>query len=129
MILNRRFYTKVSFLKSVWNSRQLKKLIGEGVFKAFKLHKTEWPQKLYFYSPRLKRIPRFTGNSSLLSSWQNSKKCETLCPTHAIKVTTTAIVIDESGCIACGLCLEFAPPGLLETHSDSPNFAPVSTKD
>lgn len=129
MILNRRFYTKVSYIRSLWNNHQLKKLIGDKVFKAFKLHKTEWPQKLYFYSPRLKRVPKFTGDSNLLSKWQDSKMCETLCPTNAIKVTSSAIIIDESGCIACGLCLEFAPPGLLETHSESPNFASVSTKD
>ena len=114
MILNRNFYSKISLLKSIWNLRQAKKLSGEKVFKAFKLHKTEWPNKLYFYSPRLKRIPKFTGNVELLSNWKEAKVCETMCPTQAIKVTANAFIIDDRGCIACGLCVELAPPGLLE---------------
>ena len=114
MILNRNFYSKVSFLKGLWNSQQVKKLSGEKVFKAFKLHKTEFPSKLYFYSPRLKRIPKYTGNQELLSNWKEAKLCETMCPTQAIKVTANAFIIDDRGCIACGLCVELAPPGLLE---------------
>jgi Fe-S-cluster-containing hydrogenase component 2 len=118
MILNRSFYTKVSFLKNFWNSHQIKKLLGEKVFKAFNLHKTEWPDKVYFYSPRLKRIPRFTGNHEILMNWEDSKKCESICPTEAIKVTSDSFSIDYRGCIACGLCLEVAPPGLLEVSLD-----------
>jgi ferredoxin len=114
MILNRSFYSKISPLKSLWNFRQVKKLIGEKVFKAFNLHKTEWPDKFYFYSPRLKRAPRFTGNLEILRNWKDSIICEKLCPTQAIKVTADAFIIDDRGCIACGLCLEVAPPGLLE---------------
>jgi Fe-S-cluster-containing hydrogenase component 2 len=114
MILNRNLYSKVSTPRIWWNLRQLKKLMGEKVFRAFHLHKTEWPNKLYFYSPRLKRIPRFTGNKELLAHWKDSKICETICPTQAIKVTASAIIIEDRGCIACGLCLEVAPPGLLE---------------
>lgn len=119
MILNRSFYVKISYLKSWWNSRQMKKFEGEKVFKAFRLHKTEWPEKIYFYSPRLKRIPRFTGNEALLTNWKDSKLCETLCPTQAIKVTATAFIIDDRGCIACGLCLEMAPPGVLEVSTET----------
>lgn len=122
MILNRNFYTKISYIKSFWNLRQVRKLAGEKVFKAFKLHKTEWPNKLYFYSPRLKRIPRFTGNTELLSRWKESKVCETLCPTQAIKVTESAFIIDDRGCIACGLCVELAPPGVLEMTSELPKI-------
>ena len=118
MILNRKFYTKVSYLKSYWYLRQLKKIEGEKVFKAFKLHKTEWPDKLYFYSPRLKRIPRFTGNVEALSMWKDAKICETICPTQAIKVTADAFIIDNLGCIACGLCVELAPSGVLEVTSE-----------
>ena len=122
MILNRNFYNKISVLRGVWNNRQAKKLTGEKVFKAFKLHKTEWPNKLYFYSPRLKRIPRFTGNSALLANWQEAKMCETMCPTQAIKVTASAFIIDDRGCIACGLCVELAPPGILEMTSEPPRM-------
>lgn len=122
MILNRNFYSKISVLRAVWNNRQAKKLTGEKVFKAFKLHKTEWPNKLYFYSPRLKRIPRFTGNSALLANWKESKLCETMCPTQAIKVTASAFIIDDRGCIACGLCVELAPPGILEMTSEPPRL-------
>ena len=118
MILNRAFYNKISFLKAWWFRRQLSKLTGERLFKSFKLHKTEWPDRLYFYSPRLKRKPLFIGDSKKLSMWKESKICETICPTHAIKVTADAIIIDDRGCIGCGLCVECAPPGLLETSSE-----------
>lgn len=120
MILNRQFYEKISYIRSFWNSRQMKKLSGDKVFKAFKLHKTEWPNKLYFYSPRLKRVPRFTGNTEALSLWKESKLCEMICPTQAIKVTADAFIIDDRGCIACGLCVELAPAGVLEMTSEAP---------
>jgi Fe-S-cluster-containing hydrogenase component 2 len=119
MILNRNFYSKISFIKTYWRTIQMKKFAGEKVFKAFKLHKSEWPNKLYFYSPRLKKIPKFTGNLNAFSMWKESKLCETLCPTQAIKVTASAIIIDDRGCIACGLCVELAPPGVLEVSSEN----------
>lgn len=122
MILNREFYSKISYIRAFWNLRQIKKLSGEKVFKAFKLHKTEWPNKLYFYSPRLKRIPKFTGNVEALSQWKDSKLCEMICPTQAIKVTAEAFIIDDRGCIACGLCVEVAPPGVLEMTSEPPKI-------
>lgn len=122
MILNRQFYEKISYIRSFWNLRQMKKLNGEKVFKAFKLHKTEWPNKLYFYSPRLKRVPRFTGNKEALSLWKESKLCEMICPTQAIKVTADAFIIDDRGCIACGLCVELAPEGVLEMTSEPPQI-------
>ncbi len=114
MILSKNLYRQVGSLRHWWNRRQLKKLTGERVFKAFKLHKTEWPNKLYFYSPRLKRVPKFVGTKDQLSNWKESKLCETICPTQAIKVTASAFTIDGRGCITCGLCVELAPPGLLE---------------
>lgn len=122
MILNRKFYTKVSYLKSLWYLRQLRKFDGEKVFRLFKLHKTEWPDKLYFYSPRLKRIPRFTGNVEALALWKDAHLCETICPTQAIKVTAEAFIIDDRGCIACGLCVELAPSGVLEVISELPDI-------
>lgn len=120
MILNRNFYSKVSLWQAYWFRRQFSKIVGERLFKALKLHKTQWPDKLYFYSPRLKRKPIFIGNAEKLSLWKDSKLCETICPTYAIKVTSSAIIIDERGCIGCGLCLEFAPAGLLEMSQDLP---------
>ena len=122
MILNRTLYTKISFMRAFWNFQQVRKIAGDKVFKTFKLHKTSLPDKLYFYSPRLKRVPRFTGNVELLSSWKDSKSCETLCPTQAIKVTAKAFIIDDRGCIACGLCVELAPVGLLEIPSETSAF-------
>jgi ferredoxin len=124
MILNRTLYHRVSSIQSYWFSRTVKKLFGEKSYKAFNLHKTEWPQKLYFYSPRLKTVPRFTGNKELLASWQTSRLCETLCPTNAITVTAEAIIIDDRGCVTCGLCVELAPPGLLEMSGDKPQETP-----
>ncbi len=114
MILNRNFYNKMPAWKSWWFKRQLLKLTGDKIFKSFKLHKTEWPQKIYFYSPRLRRKPVFIGNAEKLSLWKESKICENICPTQAIKVEAEAIIIDDRGCIGCGLCVEFAPAGLLE---------------
>lgn len=105
-----------------WSRRQIRKLAGEKLFKAFKLHKTEWPDKLYFYSPRLKRKPVFTGTREKLSLWKESKLCETICPTQAINVTAEAIIIDDRGCIGCGLCVDFAPNGLLEMSTEIPSF-------
>lgn len=122
MILNRNFYTKVSFWTGWWARRQLRNLAGEKLFKAFKLHKTVWPDKLYFYSPRLKRKPMFIGSAEKLTQWQDRKLCETICPTQAIEVTASAIMIDDRGCIGCGLCVEFAPPGLLEMSADVPSI-------
>lgn len=118
MILNRNLYSKVTFWRAWWTHTQLGKLTGDRLFKAFKLHKTMWPDKLYFYSPRLKRKPIFIGTAEKLSHWQERKLCETICPTHAIEVTADAIMIDDRGCIGCGLCVEFAPPDLLEMSAD-----------
>jgi ferredoxin len=117
MILNKNLYRNVSLFKSWWIRQQIRKIKGEKLFKTFKLHKTEWPDRLYFYSPRLKKRARFIATPEQLSLWQDSKLCETLCPTQAIKVTADAIIIDDRGCIGCGLCVEFAPPGILEMNS------------
>lgn len=122
MILNRNYYVKASKLKSRWISQKLQKIAGEKVLKIFRLHKTVWPDKLYFYSPRLKRVPKFTGDLDLLLRWQEAKLCENICPTQAIKVTPKAFIIDEQGCISCGLCVELAPPGILEYSSDQPGI-------
>lgn len=122
MILNRNFYSKISPWWGWWFRWQIRKLAGEKLFKVFKLHKTIWPDKLYFYSPRLKRKPLFIGVKESLSQWKDSKLCETICPTHAIEVTADAIIIDDRGCIGCGLCVEFAPPGLLEMSADIPTL-------
>jgi len=120
MILNRNYYSKISIWRGWWFRRQVHKLVGEKLFKVFKLHRTVWPDKLYFYSPRLKRKPLFIGSAEALSQWKNAKLCETICPTQAIEVTADAIMIDDRGCIGCGLCVEFSPPGLLEMSSDIP---------
>ncbi len=117
MILDRKFYNSLPWFRRWWNSYQMNKFHGEKIFRLFDLHKSLSPDKLYFYSPRLKRKPRFTGDTALLHSWQDAKLCEKLCPTHAIKVMENDFLIDDRGCITCGLCVELAPPGLLEvTH-------------
>jgi NAD-dependent dihydropyrimidine dehydrogenase PreA subunit len=118
MILNRNYYEKKLFWRGWWFRRQIRKLAGDRIFKVFKLHKTVWPDKLYFYSPRLKGKPLFIGSKEKLSQWKESKLCETICPTHAIEVTADAIIIDDRGCIGCGLCVDFAPTGLLEMSAE-----------
>jgi Fe-S-cluster-containing hydrogenase component 2 len=120
MILSRNLYSKINVWKSWWFRRQLRNISGENLFKVFNLHRTKWPEKLYFYSPRLKRMPVFIGNAQLLSQWHERKICETICPTKAIEVRSDEIHIDQAGCIGCGLCIEFAPPGLLKMVSDPP---------
>lgn len=122
MILTKKYYEPVSLWKRWMMSFQKRKFGPEKNFKVFKLHKTEWPNKLYFYSPRLKRQPIFIGTPELLSKWQDSKSCETICPTQAIKVTATAIIIDDRGCISCGLCVEYAPEGLLAIPTEIPKL-------
>lgn len=114
MILHPKYFESVSFFKSIWIKRQMKKLGGDKLFKAFQLHQTKFPDQMYFYSPRTKSVPRFIGNEGLLSRWQSAKTCETICPTNAIELTKSAIVIDDKKCILCGLCVEIAPPGMLE---------------
>jgi NAD-dependent dihydropyrimidine dehydrogenase PreA subunit len=118
MILNRNYYEKTLFWRGWWFRRQIRKLAGDRIFKVFKLHKTIWPDKLYFYSPRLKGKPLFIGTKEKLSQWKESKLCETICPTQAIEVTVDAIIIDDRGCIGCGLCVDFAPSGLLEMSAE-----------
>ena len=129
MILNREFYGRISLVKTWWIRRQLRLLSGEKLFKAFKLHKTIWPTKLYYYSPRLKGKPVYIGSKTQLSNWKDSKFCETICPTHAIKVTADAIIIDDRGCISCGLCVEIAPEGLLEIQNETAASPSVLTRN
>lgn len=118
MILNKNYYRKATFFRSLWNSRQLKNITGEKVFRGFKLFKISIPEKVYFYSPRLKRIPHFSGDTKALAQWKDAEACVQLCPTQAINLTAKELVIDERGCIACGLCVELAPPGILEAPGD-----------
>jgi ferredoxin len=118
MILDRSFYTKISTFKSWWYQRQMRRFSKEKVFKAFKLVKISLPNNIYFYSPRLKRVPKFSGDIEKLSRWQESKSCETICPTQAIKVMPGGIFIEPRGCISCGACIDFAPDGLLEMPTE-----------
>ncbi len=118
MILDRSFYTKISTLKSWWYQRQMRRFSNEKVFKAFKLVKISLPNNIYFYSPRLKRVPRFSGDVDKLSRWKESKECETICPTQAIKVVPSGILIEPRGCISCGACVDFAPDGLIEMPTE-----------
>lgn len=74
----------------------------------------------FFYSPRLKTVPRFSGNLQLLSNWSKLSKLPEICPTKAIRVSQKTIEIDPSKCIACGLCVEVSPEGLLLTGIPAP---------
>ena len=118
MILNRRFYAKISLFRNLWNSHRMRKLIGKNVFKAFQLYRVHLPSNIYSYSSRLKRIPQFTGNIELLANWKDAKKCERICPTGAITTTSDSFEIDPNGCIACGLCLDVAPEGILKAPQE-----------
>lgn len=109
MILNRQYYNKISVLKSWWFQRQIKTLQTEKLFKVFNLHKTEWPNKIYFYSPRLKKVPEYIGNKDNLKAFENLEVVEAVCPTSAIKAKKDKLIVDEKGCIACGLCVETYP--------------------
>jgi ferredoxin len=118
MILNLRLYAKVSLLRTLWNQWHLRKFSGEKVFKSFRLNRIEWPSRPYFYSPRIKRVPRFTGNIELLKSWKEAMLAAKACPTSAITVKGNDFIINDKGCIICGLCIEMAPKGLLEISSE-----------
>lgn len=118
MILDRKYYNDLPLLRRWWNSYKINKLRGEGLYRMLQLHKSSSPDKLYFYSPRLKRKPQFTGNIELLRNWQEADLCERMCPTHAIRITENDFVIDERGCITCGLCVELAPPGILKVSHE-----------
>lgn len=95
----------------------MRKFRADRVFRMFSLHKTIFPGQTYFYSPRLKRRPYFTGDLKLLSSI-DAHILENICPTNAIKVSKSDIFIDPRGCITCGLCIEASPPGLLEVSRE-----------
>lgn len=113
MILNRNLYEQVSFLRAIWRRFQMRKFAGEGEQTMFSLSKVTLAGQSYFYSPRLRRRPKFSGNQQLLSTW-DAKVLETICPTNAIKVVPKDILIDPRGCTSCGLCVEVSPTGLLE---------------
>jgi NAD-dependent dihydropyrimidine dehydrogenase PreA subunit len=118
MILHRTYYNKASLIKNLWNRFQMKSFEGQKIFKTLRLHQTVLPDQIYFYSPRLKSKPRFSGNVEMLRNWKEAKLCENLCPTNAIKVTQDDFIIDQMGCISCGLCVEASPPGLLIVSSE-----------
>jgi hypothetical protein len=85
MILNRNFYNKLAFFKSALYRYQGRKLLKDTtetrkLFKLFKLNRLEWPGKLYDYSPRLKRVPVFTGDKKLLKQWPEATSLEAVCP-------------------------------------------------
>lgn len=54
------------------------------------------------------------------------KKCEGICPAHAITMTRGKPKIDRSVCIRCFCCQEFCPKGALKVHR--PVVARVLTK-
>jgi formate hydrogenlyase subunit 6/NADH:ubiquinone oxidoreductase subunit I len=118
MILNRDFFHRTPLLRMFWSTWQKRQLRGEKVFRALRLHRTEYPEALYFYSPRLRRRPVFSGNRELLASWKDAELCARLCPTRAITALPDDFIIDPKGCIACGLCVEMAPPGLLVVREE-----------
>jgi len=127
MILNRNFYNQIFFLKAAFYRKKAKALIRDSLesrklFKLFRLTSTEWPNKIYDYSPRLKRVPVFIADKKTLNSWPERKSLEDVCPTGAITVTHDAIIIEPRGCIVCSLCIEAAPEGLLEVPTELTKF-------
>lgn len=115
MILSKKFYKSRDILHRFIFSQKMKKLLRNGgFFKALSLEQVKLPQ-FFFYSPRLKTVPRFSGNLQLLSNWPELDRLSSVCPTNAIQVSPKSIEIDDAKCIACGLCVEFSPEGLLIT--------------
>jgi ferredoxin len=119
MILDRRFYQKASRMSFLWWKWKIFKISGRKIYKSFQLVRLDEKNKLYFYSPRLRKIPRYIGTKDLLSAWSHSKDLENECPTKAIKVLTDKVEINLFGCISCGQCVDFAPPGILENIYES----------
>ena len=118
MILNRVYYNKISFFKKWWIKKRLGKISQEKLYTTFRLIKTNWPNDSYIYSSRVQRVPKFSGKSEFLSHWYSSnleqaQKLECLCPTEAVKISSSHLEIDSTKCLACGLCFEFLPQELL----------------
>jgi hypothetical protein len=120
MILSKNFYKSPHFLKRIILSWKMRKLLRKkSFFEALALSQIRLPQ-YFFYSARLKTVPRYSGNLQLLSNWHDLERLPSICPTNAISVTSKMIEIDSAKCIACGLCVEFSPEGLLLTGIPDP---------
>lgn len=120
MILNKKFYNEPSILQRFILTRKMRSFLRKEHFlQALALSKVSLPQ-YFFYSPRIKTVPHFSGNLQLLSNWQDLPKLPEVCPTKAIRVTQKTIEIDQRKCIACGLCVEVSPEGLLLTGIHDP---------
>lgn len=115
MILNKNFYKTPGLFERLMVSKKMKRFLKrDSFFSSLSLAQVRLPQ-FFFYSARLKTVPRFSGNLQLLSTWGELERLPGICPTNAISVSPKNIEIDEKRCIACGLCVEFSPDGLLLT--------------
>lgn len=113
MILSKNFYKTSNALRTFLLSRRMRSFFrNDKVFSTLSLVEVKLPQ-FFFYSTRLKTVPRFSGNLQLLSNWKELESLPVVCPTNAIKVSQKSIEIDSERCIACGLCVESSPEGLL----------------
>lgn len=113
MILSTRFFKTPGLLQRILATRRVKALAKENALQSvITLARVRLPQ-YFFYSPRLRTVPRFSGNLQLLSTYADLPKLPSVCPTNAIRVSAKEISIREEKCIACGLCLEVTPEGLL----------------
>ncbi len=120
MILSKKSYKSPNILERVLLFRKMRNLLrNENFFTSLALAKVKLPQ-YFFYSPRLKTVPRFSGNLQLLSNWKELNELPGVCPTNAIRISAKSIEIEKNKCIACGLCVEFSPEGLLLTGIPDP---------
>lgn len=107
MILSKEFYIRASLFKRLWLHRQISNLS-----KSAKLFSPgDW--KNFRPSVRTHKMPVFTGSKKDLLLHKDIKNLEKVCPTNAIKVTESKILISEKNCIGCLECVKAAPEGLL----------------
>lgn len=113
MILSKEFYIRVPFLKRLWLKRQVIKLS-----KSAKLFSPgSW--KNYHPSIRSQRYPVFIGTKKELEQISDIKELEAVCPTNALKVTSSEIVINEKNCIGCLECVKASPEGIFHLLLES----------
>lgn len=111
MILSKELYIRSSFLKRIWIKRQIKKLSRHDKI----MSPGSWKN---YRSLRGHKVPVFSGSKKDLAEFSDAKKLEEICPTNAIKVTTSEIVISEKNCIGCQECVKASPIGIFTLREE-----------
>lgn len=112
MILSKKLYIRDSIFKRIWIKRQIKKINKSTKF----FSPGSW--KNYLHPVRSGSIPKFIGSKKDLMEFKEVKALESLCPTNALKVTSSSIEIDPKNCIRCQECVKASPEGFFDTTQE-----------